>query len=338
MELQRLALIAALLPVVMLTGSIPAQDARGGYPLNKQDETGCWSPVDFGKGVPAPATSRRLRVTALVCLAIIADKSTMRSGPYKKSLTNGIRWLRTKQDDHGRFDHHTEPDWILDHTIASYAIAEACLTAAMPQLRKNTSEALRAMADHLSQLKRAPTEVLLWSQLTLGTCRHLRDCDFKHSDKTLTTEITQATERVESEILRLLPKSKVITPRDRLALLWLRCLRDPKLRDKGLANDVKTALTELKLIGTERPLESFYLLNMAFLVGYESFKQCSSAVGKTIRKQQTADRSWEPEGEFGRTSGRLGTTAVHLLTLLTYYRYSVLATRDVIKPVTQPKK
>ena len=80
------------------------------------------------------------------------------------------------------------------------------------------------------------------------------------------------------------------------------------------------------------PLASFYLLTAAFCRGAAGYRatqtQCVEQVVKTQLRQWPRDDTaenlygtWDPYGAFGEQNGRLGTTAVHVLMLLVYYRY-----------------
>ncbi len=310
--------ILFVLCVTSITGSMAAQADLTPYPLSRQTEAGHWSPVDFGDNKPPSGVARDLRVTSLVCLQFIAGGNPIRKGPQKKSLVRGIRWLRRQQDKSGRFGFHTEPDWILDHSLACYTMAEVSLNSPSKLLRKPTEDALRVIAKHFDRVKSAPVELLLWSQLAADTSACVSRLEFKDDDPESSQRLAGVVKSVHLGIAGLLPNCVLATARERAAALWLRVLRDPKLVDKQLAKDLKAALQDLTVLDASKPLQTLYLVNLAFLVGGKTWKRASRAVRNEILIKQYG-RGWEARGEFARTDGRIGVSAVNALTLAVYY-------------------
>ncbi|MCA8953286.1 MAG: terpene cyclase/mutase family protein, partial [Planctomycetes bacterium] len=99
---------------------------------NHQDEDGKWDCDQFMKHDTdgeicngAGNAVHDVGVTGLALLAFLGDNNTMRAGPYKQVVKDGVRWLKEQQQENGLFGTSTSHDFIYDHAIAAYAMCEA---------------------------------------------------------------------------------------------------------------------------------------------------------------------------------------------------------------------
>lgn len=324
--------------VLVATGPGRAQDAKdalstqssdGRYPAAYFAELG----LDDGAGRPV----RDLRVTALMALGLLADGQTMRRGPHRAALKKAIQWLRKVQDDQGRFWLQTEPDWILDHAMATYALCEAARTAPYATLRNNVAPALAVLIRHLSLPRHdADAELLLWCEMCARSAAAF-EAGLRRAERNVDEATWESgAERLQRECRRpdqdphrdSVPEA----PRERAAMLLLELMRGDlapdsariaELAERFLSPDWPTAAA------LDEPLTILYYGLVCYRWGttepFEtSRRNLARNLTQLIVKTQGALGTWDPRGTFGLDSGRLGTTAVHVLVLTGYYRYCKL--------------
>jgi hypothetical protein len=118
-------------------GRPPATQAAVDHALrwlrDHQDEDGRWDCDQFmkhddpakpqcnGPGNPV----HDVGVTGLALLAFLGDGNSMRAGPYRDTVRRAVLWLRSQQQDNGRFGGAASSDFVYDHAIAAYAMCEA---------------------------------------------------------------------------------------------------------------------------------------------------------------------------------------------------------------------
>ncbi len=97
-----------------------------------QDEDGKWDTDGFMKhdkdGAPCDGPGNPVHDvgnTGLALLAFLGDGSTLRSGPYRDNIKNGVKWLKDQQQDNGLFGQNASHDFVYGHAIAAYAMVEA---------------------------------------------------------------------------------------------------------------------------------------------------------------------------------------------------------------------
>lgn len=274
-----------------------------------------------------------MRVTAFAILALLADGSTLRSGLQKDPLKRAVIWLRTQQDERGRFGLSPEPDWILDHAIGTYALCEAGRCSRYVILHDKVAEAIASLVDHLQRMRRGvDPELLLWSRMIARSATvyetELRD-KLRGPDG---SPWDSGASRLEAEVARLVDDAIPDVARKRAARFLLEDLAgdtaDGLLRDQlaapFVAGDMPTDLDD--------PLTTFYACAAIFRTGGDSWRpverRLAEQVVKTQRNTDPVRGTWDPHGEFGALHGRNGTTAMQILVLTLYYRYCGL---DVIR-------
>lgn len=282
----------------------------------QQAVDGHWSAVRGGGRAEAD-----LRVSALMLLVGLGDGSTMRQGPIREPVRGAVRWLRAQLDARGRFALRADPDWPLDQAIATFALTEAMLTSRYLMLAPDVRSAAVALRQQLETMRPVPdVELRLWGELVASS--------LLEGEKWL-LEVVSADEPAAQNLgaddlartLAQLPAVTAVTPRQRAAQF---------LRGARSEADVVVAAPPIAWVEAplQDPLASFYAFAGLYQRGGEPFNQASRRLTATLVstevKEGEARGSWDPAGGFGAQNGRLGSTAVALLMLQIYYRYSRL--------------
>jgi hypothetical protein len=88
-------------------------------------------------------------VTGLALLALLANGSTLREGPWRDSIKRGVMWLREQQDEKsGLFGTASSPTYVYDHAIATLAMVEAYGRSQYKLLRGNAQKGLAYLQSH----------------------------------------------------------------------------------------------------------------------------------------------------------------------------------------------
>lgn len=310
----------ALTLAVLCVPPLGAQD----WLQRQQAEDGRWPAAPSGG-----RAVRDLRATALVSLGLLADGSTLRSGPHRAELKHANAWMRAQQDDKGRLWLQTEPDWILDHAIAACAVAEAARLSdyTRPHLLVNVRSALGYLTEHLRHLQpgQAEAELLVWSAMTAhAAARWTADA----TKPDATAQATGATELL-AEVTRLRPQAVPVQLRHRAAALLLgQLVPGGPPRDELIEPFAAAGWPE----DMDDPLAVFYAGCALYRDSernkgrWQTFgRQLGRLLVKTQDNTLEFGNSWQPQGAFGADGGRVCTSAVHVLILQLHYRYSQLA-------------
>jgi hypothetical protein len=305
---QRPALVAVALACTVL-GQSPSFLSRA------QQENGRWPAAEFG-GVP----EADLRVNALLLLAHLADGSTTREGPRRDQVSRSLAWLQSQQDAEGRFLLRADPTWLLDHAMATYAVAEAMrLTGRFdPAELDCVTRAIGALCRQLATSRPVPSnELRVWCRMIEGSLRVALESPPPELLHKLAEDLTKA--------VAGLPPFEPATPRERAAALLLQDLSaSPPSREE-------VASVEWPANPLEDPLATFYQLLVAFRQGGPAFTEAREYINKGVMKtqhrvqRQEVHGTWDPVGAFGDENGRLGTTVGAILLMQIHYRYSRLS-------------
>ncbi len=121
----------------------------------RQDDNGRWDADGFmkhdGEGAPCDGAGSPVHdvgVTALACLALLADGNTLRQGRHKNALKKAIVWLREQQQDNGLVGTPASHDFIYDHAIATVALTEAFGLSNYNLLKRNAQQAINYLESH----------------------------------------------------------------------------------------------------------------------------------------------------------------------------------------------
>ncbi|MFK7741426.1 MAG: hypothetical protein AB8H80_14005 [Planctomycetota bacterium] len=127
----QLARAAAMPPVAPVSMAV-AVECGLDWLARHQDEDGRWDCDNFmkhDKGTPSDGAGNPVHdvgVTALATLAFLGHGNTMDAGPHKEVVARGVKWLRAQQQENGLIGSNASHDFIYDHALAAFALAETC--------------------------------------------------------------------------------------------------------------------------------------------------------------------------------------------------------------------
>ncbi len=289
---------------------------------------GRWSAREDGE-----PTAADLRVTAWMLLCFLGDGQSSAYGRNREAIVAGLRWLRGRQDEQGRIGFRAEPDWLLDHTFATLVLAEDLRAAPGIVRADRARRAVDALVRELT-VRRPPigAEQRFWAEVVL---RSLRAGPRPVDD----AERTGHAARADDSYQRLARPTAALTA---LTGRW-HATRPRSDRERAVEVLRRTVRISAASAVDDRPTfpavpwpddlmadpwTTFYCTVTAFQIGGATWKDGSKRLLTVVKsQQQPADPrpgTWDPAGAFGERFGRVGTSAVHLLTLEIYYRYCAL--------------
>ena len=302
-------------------------------------------------------------LTGLALLAFLADGSTTRHGPYKENVVRGIKWLRDVQDpDEGLFGEPIGHAFLYNHAIASLAVCEAYYFSKSPLIRATAQRAVRYV-EHarnpygvwrydVPPIGENDTSVTGWMVFVLAAAEDAGigvDPQAFTSALTWFDEVTDpATGRVGyvapgSESSRIpnvndhfpANKGEAMTAVALLSRFFLGQTPDTEpLMDKH-ADLLLGKLPEWDPDGFGCDMYYWYYGTYAmYQMGGRHWRTwqraMTDAVQNTQREDGDARGSWDPVGPWGFAGGRVYSTAMMVLCLEVYERYSrISGARDV---------
>lgn len=318
-------LLAILLPLLAAPATAQVQ-----WPQGAQQPDGRWAAADDGS--PGDAD---LRVTAWMMLALVGDGSTLRQGPLKPQIKSAAVWLAAQQDRQGRFGLRSDPDWLLDHAIATCAYAETLRRSSYRSLADNLRRAVRALARQITVQRAAiDIELRLWCEWTAITVRCIesgRRIELLLADPQRSPayarrpRIDRDPDLGSAELLRALADLPPAPPPDSPRSVAAQCLRDVLALRVPAADALPSCWPGDLLVD---PLATFYATAAAWNIGGQCWRRASKELAQVTLNQEKQGQqrgSWNPIGDFGHTNGRAGASAVAMMTTEIWYRYSHLS-------------
>ncbi len=345
-------------------GKATAESIEAGlkWLVDHQDEDGKWDCDGFmkhdtqGEACDGPGNGvHDVGVTGLALLAFLGDGSTMRAGPYKETIKNGVKWLRDQQQDNGLFGTNASNDFIYGHAIATYAMCEAFGLSNYTLLKKNAQNGINYLEQHrnpYSVWRYQPRDndndssVTGWCVMAYESAKYFKlqvnDNALKLAE-TWFDQVTDANGRagytkagepssrhMGDHMTRFPPeKGEAMTAVSLFCRFFMG--QDPKEK-----TTMKQAAELLKLkppvwdtkTGVIDHYYWYYATYAMFQMGGQYWKdwqtKLNDAVVKPQRKDGNFKGSWDPVGVWGDDGGRVYSTAILVLTLEAYYRYTKL--------------
>lgn len=298
------ARLLAVVLVIVPSGTAPAQEWWPGL----QQEDGRWAAAEDGS--PRDAD---LRVTAWGTLALLGYGSTLHSGSEQRAIQAGCLWLLGQQDAAGRLGLRADPEWLLDHAIATCALVEAMRSSPGHASVPGMLAAADALSTELARLRPvAGVDLRLWSAFVSKSLRGSGD-----------PSLQQAGERL-ARVLQALPEATAAVDNAREALA-LELLLDLD-RTEVAANDALPEHWPDDELAD--PLHTWYAMVLAYRRGGKALRAAGKRfepVVKAQRRTGVARGTWAAGDGFGAIHGRLGVSALHVLSMECYYRYCHLA-------------
>jgi uncharacterized protein YfaP (DUF2135 family) len=275
---------------------------------------------------------------------------------YSEVVRAALDWMVDHQRPDGALVGSANPPagkpfhkhFMYEHGIAAFALTEACaLAAAMgePPSERYTSAARRAV-QFIEAMQHADggwrytdernlesdTSVTGWQVLALKTAKEagipVSDPCVQQIRSFFDNRAMGANGR--TEYLRLVPGTDAMTGVGMLARQFLLGEPDaPLVHDAAsyLADQAEKSWADRQAKGSNKDFYLWYNCTLAmFQAGGEPWEQWNPIVRDTIINLQRHDGcargSWDPSSKWGRTGGRIYTTALAVLTLEVYYRYA----------------
>ena len=121
-----------------------------------QDDDGRWDAADFGRhDVPGDKASNGrgnpvhdVGVTGLAVLAFVGDGRDLNEPEYGILLQRAASWLQAQQQENGLIGTNAAHDFVYDHAIAMYALAELCALHPSEALRQSVGRATSYLEAH----------------------------------------------------------------------------------------------------------------------------------------------------------------------------------------------
>ena len=293
-------------------------------------------------------------ITGLALLAFLGDGTTLRAGPYKNTVKKGVKWLMEQQQDDGLFGSGNSSDFIYDHAIAAYAMAEAYGLSEYRILREPAQRGIDYLESHRNPYmvwRYQPrdggddTSVTGWCVMAYQSARHFGlQVNQQGLDNALTwfENVTDpatgrhgymdrggfSSRRRGDHCVEFPPeKGEAMTAVGLFCRHFMH--QDPR------ENPVMETAAQLLLQKLPRWDENdgsidhyywYYASYALYQAGGAAWntwaKALKPAVVDTQRRDGNFDGSWDPVGVWGNDGGRIYSTATLVLTLEAYYRYA----------------
>jgi hypothetical protein len=332
---------------------------------NHQDEDGKWDCDGFSKhdteGEPCDGPGNAVHdvgVTGLALLAFLGDGSTLRGGPYKQNIKDGVTWLKSQQQENGLFGTNASHDFIYNHAIAAYAMCEAFGLSKYTLLKPVAQKGVNYLESHrnpYSVWRYQPrdndndTSVTGWcimayesgeffgleiNKSALGLCATWLDQVTDATGKVGYSKAGEPSSRKPGEHQTKFPVEKG----EAMTAVGLFCRffmgQDPKEKPimTASANLIlsKPPIWDVKA-GTIDHYYWYYATYAMFQMGGRHWTEWQKKLNDAVVKPQHMDKakknlygSWDPIGAWGEDGGRVYSTAILTLTLEAYFRYSKL--------------
>ena len=328
-----------------------------------QDDDGKWDCDGFMKhdkrGAAGSGPGNAIHdvgVTGLALLAMLADGSTMRQGPYRDQVRKAVHWLRSQQQPNGMIGGNQSHDFIYDHAIATHALVEAYGLSSYKTLRPVAQKALDYLEAHRNpgsvwryqpQDGNNDTSVTNWCAMAYLGGRYFDlqvntkafDCIADWLDKIADpvsghhgySKRGEPSSRHAGDHIQRFPlgKNETLTGSSLLVryLLGQTDEKQPILQKAANLIASKPPAWEPKTGNID--LYAWHWCSMAmYQTGGRHWRSWSADLTKALlggqSKNGAAKGSWDPIGVWGEDGGRVASTALATLSLQSFYRYARL--------------
>ncbi|MCA8968581.1 MAG: terpene cyclase/mutase family protein [Planctomycetes bacterium] len=327
-----------------------------------QDDDGKWDADEFmkhdppsdlcdGQGNPV----NDIGLTGLALLAFLGDGSTMRAGPYKDVVKKGIIWLKDQQEESGALGPDSHRAHIYNHAIATLALVEAYGLSKYTTLKRYAQRAVDYICKFRNPYKvwryyardgANDTSVTGWMVFVLKSSIDFKltvDHDALKYSEAWFEEVTDPstgqcgyTKRGEGSSRELgmgekfpAQKTEALTAVGLLCRIFL----GQTPQDNPILNVAADTMLKKPPVWNENDgsIDVYYWYYGSYAMfqmggrhwtGWK--KSLEPALIKPQRKEGSAKGSWDPIGAWGHDGGRVYSTAIGVLCLEVYYRYSRL--------------
>jgi hypothetical protein len=294
-------------------------------------------------------------VTALALLAFLGDGNTMRRGPYKENVTKGIKWLREQQDfETGLIGEEIHHAFLYDHAIATLTLCEAYYFGKSPLIKGTAQKAVNyilkarnpygAWRYDVPPLGDNDTSITGWMVFALKSAEEAKLKVEKDAFTGALNWIDEMTDLGNGRVGYIESggeSSRITGVNDNfpteggeamtaVALLSRFFLgQDPKSTpEMGQHADLMLrSLPEWDSKGLTNDMYYWYYGSYAmYQMGGKHWEGWNKAMKKAVLQSQRTDGdakgSWDPNGPWGHSGGRVYSTASLVLCLEVYFRYA----------------
>lgn len=325
----------------------------------RQDENGRWDSDGFmkhdgdgkvcdGGGSPIHDVGD----TALACLLLLGDGNTLRTGPHKDELKKGIAWLREQQQENGLVGTAASHDFIYDHAIATVALCEAYGLSNYKLLRSTAQKAIDYLESHRNPYavwryqardNDNDTSVTTWATWAYASARQFGLTVNAQAFDTIATWYDQVTDLDGRTGYTKVGESSSRMPGDHAtrfpvengealtaAGLFARFLLGQSPQDKPIMQHSAALLAKKPPHWAADSIDPYYWMfgTMAmYQMGGEAWDQWQGRLGEIATAQRQDGNfagSWDPVGVWDMNGGRIYSTAMNALALLSAQRAAKL--------------
>ena len=301
-----------------------------------------------------PAENFDAGITGLALLAFLGNGQTHRIGKFKQTIRRGLKYLLSVQDlQTGCFGNGNGESWIYNHAIAAAAICEAYAVTRDNALKEPAQKAV----DYIIQAKnpgygwkyeprdgKNDTSVTGWMVLALQAAktgklnvpRSAFDGALAWFDRvTRVSDGKVGYMHPGDDGARLAgrpPDSFQSLPAMTAVAIFCRIFCGQKRSHPQIVQGVKLLMDNLPDYNKPKCDKVnfyywYYGTYAMFQMGGSNWKKWNEAMKTALLKTQRAGRichdgSWDPVDEWGVVVGRVYATAINVLTLEVYYRYT----------------
>ena len=291
-------------------------------------------------------------VSGLALLAFLGAGETHKHGNYKKTVREGLKYLKQIQDPEGCFGPRTTQHFTYNHSIAALAMAEAYALTASPLFKQSAQVAidfvLKAQNPYLAwrygvRPQDNDTSVSGWMIMALKSAQaaglRVDSAGFDGLNAWLEKVTEPEYGRVgytsrgtgparPQDLMDKFPadKSESLTAVGILSRIFIG--EDPR-KSEIIQKGSDLCLKALPVWDPESGAVDMYYWYYAtlalFQVGGDTWKTWNVAIKDAIIDHQLKDGdvkgSWDPIGPWGRDGGRVYSTALMVMCMEVYYRY-----------------
>ena len=326
-----------------------------------QDDDGKWNADDFMRHDPASdlcdgpgQPEHDVGLTGLALLAFLGDGHTTARGQYTEHVLRGVRWLRDQQDpESGLLTAPIGHAYLYDHAIATLALCEAYYFSSNPLIGRSAQAAVGfitrarnpygAWGYDSPPTGRSDTSVTGWMVFALESAQQAGltvDSQAFADSLSWLDEVTDSTGRIgyrtPGSASSRVDGVNDHYPTDRtecMTAVGLLCRfflgQDPEqveAMERGAAL-LGRALPEWDPDGLTNDMYYWYYGSYAmYQMGGKPWRAWEKAMRKAVvssqRKDGAAAGSWDPNGPWGFSGGRVYSTALGVLSLEVTFRYS----------------
>jgi hypothetical protein len=307
----------------------------------------------------AGIASQDVGITALALLAFLGDGSTTKRGPYRKVVQRGIKWLGEQQDpDTGLIGEQIGHAFVYDHAIASLAMAENYYDSGNPFQKMQAQKAMnfigRARHPYGGWRYEVPsdgesdTSITGWMVFALKAGE---DAGLKVDREAYIGAlqwIDSVTDTSNGRVgytgpepggrsSRVIGANEEFLPEKGESMTGVGLLTRVFLGQTPTTEPMMKKHGDLMLRSLPEWDESDHSIDMyywyygtyaMYQLGGEHWRRWRKGMERAILPHQRTDGdyggSWDPVGAWGYQGGRVYSTALMVLTLEVFYRYSPL--------------